>query len=252
LGTLGLENRVDMRTDVQARRYGWPDLERTAGIVELVLIGAVAVALRDIDATLTAIGFAASLLLLRFRGGLLGQLGLGLAFALTAFWSITAAAVNLSQSPGFFGSALPSVLSVLSVVGIAGWVGRFVSHRSSGTPRSVSVAAVALVVVALVASAISSSETRVGAKSGDIKLVTKHVKFSSKHLQAQAGRVGILITNKDFFWHTFTIKKLDLNLKVPTRGERRFEFTAPAGTYEFVCLIPGHQQAGMKGTLIVR
>jgi uncharacterized cupredoxin-like copper-binding protein len=43
-----------------------------------------------------------------------------------------------------------------------------------------------------------------------------------------------------------------VNVNIPVGAERRTTFDAPAGTYEFVCAIPGHGQAGMKGTLTVR
>lgn len=45
---------------------------------------------------------------------------------------------------------------------------------------------------------------------------------------------------------------LGVNLNVPVSAERRLDFHAPPGTYEFVCAIPGHAQAGMEGTLRVR
>jgi plastocyanin len=245
-----------MAIDVAVRRgLGWGDIARYAGVAELVLVGLVAVGLRDVDAAVTAAGLGASLLLLRFRHPVLGLAGLGLAFALTAFWSVTAAAVNLSESPGFFGSALPSVLSVFSVVGLVGWGGRLVSassDRASAAPRALSAAGVVLLVVALVGSAVASRTSGVDVEVGDIELVMQRVKFADENLEASPGRIGLVLTNKDFFWHTFTIKELDVNLKVPTRGERRFEFDAPRGDYEFVCLIPGHTQAGMKGTLVVR
>ena len=71
-----------------------------------------------------------------------------------------------------------------------------------------------------------------------------------EEIEVNAGRIGIDFSNRDFFWHTFTISKLHVNLTVATRGESRTNFTATPGTYEFTCLI--HAQAGMKGTLVVR
>jgi uncharacterized cupredoxin-like copper-binding protein len=37
-----------------------------------------------------------------------------------------------------------------------------------------------------------------------------------------------------------------------TGGTKVLSLTLPAGTYTFYCSVPGHEQAGMKGTLTVR
>jgi uncharacterized cupredoxin-like copper-binding protein len=43
-----------------------------------------------------------------------------------------------------------------------------------------------------------------------------------------------------------------VNLRDATRGPVRVVHKdVPAGTYSFVCAIPGHEAAGMKGELIV-
>lgn len=239
-----------MDTKMRAGTWsGWRDLARWAGIALVVIVAATAVALLDFDAGLHAAGFLIALLLLRFRDGFLGLLALGAAFANTAFWSITGAAVNLANAREFFGTALVSVLSVVAVVGLAGVAGALLKWRASARPAAI--AAVVLVVAAMVGSFVAASGAKTSARPGDIKLVAERVKFSSTHLES-GRRVAINFENRDFFWHTFTVRELDVNLKVPTRGERRFVFTAPSGTYEFVCIIPGHTQAGMKGTLVVR
>jgi plastocyanin len=64
--------------------------------------------------------------------------------------------------------------------------------------------------------------------------------------------VTVSLANHDLFWHTFTIERLGVNLDVPVGGTRTVTFTAAAGTYKFICTIPGHAAAGMRGTLIVR
>ena len=35
-------------------------------------------------------------------------------------------------------------------------------------------------------------------------------------------------------------------------GTKTLSLNLPAGTYTFYCSVPGHEQAGMKGTLTVR
>lgn len=44
----------------------------------------------------------------------------------------------------------------------------------------------------------------------------------------------------------------DLHFSAPAGETRSITFTpTEAGTYEFVCTVPGHKEAGMTGTLIV-
>ena len=62
----------------------------------------------------------------------------------------------------------------------------------------------------------------------------------------------VSLANHDLFWHTFTIERLGVNLDVPVGGSRSVTFTAALGTYTFICRIPGHAAAGMRGTLTVR
>ncbi len=52
--------------------------------------------------------------------------------------------------------------------------------------------------------------------------------------------------------HTFTVKELGIDWRIRGggTGNRTFTFSTP-GEYELVCTIPGHEAAGMVGTLIV-
>ena len=89
-------------------------------------------------------------------------------------------------------------------------------------------------------------------QAGDISVVTADVKFEPKNLTADAGDIGIIVKNDDLFWHTLTISDLDENVTVATSGRKRLQFRdVEPGTYEFVCAIPGHESAGMTGTLVV-
>lgn len=51
--------------------------------------------------------------------------------------------------------------------------------------------------------------------------------------------------------HNFSIDALDVNVDVPPGQTDTVTITAPAGTYEIYCAIPGHTAAGMVGTLTV-
>ena len=74
-------------------------------------------------------------------------------------------------------------------------------------------------------------------------------------LEAPAGKVTFVFTNDAPVPHNFAIK--DGVTDGPTDtisggATAKLSVTLPAGTYEFYCAVPGHEQAGMKGTLTVK
>ncbi len=230
-------------------RTAWRGFVRAVGVVDLVLLAAAAAWLTDLEAALIAIGMLVAIALLRFRSGLLGFVLLALLFANVAVWMLPGALSNLSHNEAFLDTALPGALAIFSIAGLIGAVGYWI-----GLDQRAGRVLTGLVIVALVALVVVSlgAEDEPVARPGEIAIEMKDVKFKPEHLDVQAGAVSIALSNKDLFWHTLTIEDLDVNLRVPVRGERQLSFDAPAGTYEFVCAIPGHTQAGMKGTLSVR
>jgi plastocyanin len=234
---------------------GWDQALVRAAIALIALLAVAAVALRDLEAAALTVGGLVALALLRFRTGLLGRLALALLGTNVAFWMGTGAVSNLTHGEGFWETALPSALTIASVATLVAAVGAMVTRRTGSVaqtgPRIVQAAAVAVALAALVLAAIGVGD-QTQALAGDIELVTEDVKFSEDDVTAEAGTVGVVVANRDLFWHTFTIKELDVNVNVPVGGERRVAFEASPGTYEFICAIPGHTQAGMKGTLTVR
>lgn len=238
-----------------ARTSGWDRVLLRGGIAVVVLHAVAAAGLRDLEAAAITVGGLVALALLRFRSGLLGRLGLALLGADVAFWMGTGAVSNLTHGEGFWETALPSALTLAALATLIAAVGAIVARRTGSTagggPRIVQAAAVGATAVLLVVAAIGvGGETR--ALAGDIEVVTENTKFSDETLEADGGQVGVIVSNRDLFWHTFTIKELDVNVNVPVGAERRVDFEAEPGTYEFICAIPGHAQAGMEGTLTVR
>jgi plastocyanin len=85
-----------------------------------------------------------------------------------------------------------------------------------------------------------------------VSVFARDTKFDPETLHAEPGEVGIVFKNDDLFWHTFTISDLDASVTVATAGRRRLVIhDVKPGTYRYVCAIPGHESAGMKGELIV-
>jgi plastocyanin len=109
-----------------------------------------------------------------------------------------------------------------------------------------------VLLVALGAVAVAGP-TRERAAQGSQRLALQAAgtKFSTTALRARPGQVTVSLANHDLFWHTFTIERLGANVDVPVGGTRSVTFTAATGTYTFVCTIPGHASAGMRGTLVV-
>ena len=77
------------------------------------------------------------------------------------------------------------------------------------------------------------------------------VKFEPEVLTVQTGKSGkVLVTNRDFTVHTFTIKELGVDVSLHGRAEAIVELPGIApGTYDYVCTIPGHEK--MTGKLVV-
>lgn len=61
--------------------------------------------------------------------------------------------------------------------------------------------------------------------------------------------VTIVVYNNDSFEHTFTIFEFDVNLSMPAMTVDQTTFTADtAGTFWYVCLVPGHATSHADGT----
>jgi plastocyanin len=79
--------------------------------------------------------------------------------------------------------------------------------------------------------------------------------FAYKTAIAQAGSVTFDMPNKSPIGHDISIKGngVDQHGKVvPQGGTSNFTITLKPGKYEFYCSVPGHEAAGMKGTLTVK
>jgi len=178
-------------------------------------------------------------------------IGIAALFLNQAFWMITATVQLTRAAPSFVGAAVPSFLAVAAVLGLVASVARWrnVTDRRADVVGVVGIAAAVVLVIAVPL----AGRNAVVVHPGDLRISARNVKFSTTRLRAHAGDVAVVFTNEDLFWHTFTVGKFDVNLRVATSGRGRVVMkNVPAGTYSFVCAIPGHETAGMKGELVVR
>jgi plastocyanin len=98
-----------------------------------------------------------------------------------------------------------------------------------------------------------AAESR-SAVDGKVTVCGYDIRFDVKEITAPAGPLEITLINKGRIEHTMKLEitGTDFELKTPGRGDSDTgTITLEPGTYEFVCTVAGHEQAGMKGTLVV-
>lgn len=81
------------------------------------------------------------------------------------------------------------------------------------------------------------------------------LRFAKTSLTASAGKVSIEFANRSPLPHNLTIASGNTVLgATPTfnGGTKTLSLKLKPGTYKFYCSVPGHREAGMEGTLVVR
>lgn len=137
---------------------------------------------------------------------------------------------------------------VFALVGIISSIAVLRSMSDAGASRFAYGAAGVVVLAVVVSGAITLGLENDAAAAGDIRIVAEEVEFMPSSASG-SGTVGVFIENKDPIRHTFTIEALDIEVSIPGNMDRRVEISAPAGTYTFVCKVPGHED--MTGTLTI-
>jgi plastocyanin len=103
-------------------------------------------------------------------------------------------------------------------------------------------------------SASSSSSSGGGGETLKLAADKSALKFDKTKLTAKAGTVSLVMSNPSQVPHAVAIKGngVDVDGKTVGNGETSTASTdLKAGTYTFYCPVPGHEAAGMKGTLTV-
>ena len=107
-------------------------------------------------------------------------------------------------------------------------------------------------VVMLLASAVLLAACG-GQRTREINMVGENFRFSPDMIRVSEGdRVVINFSNPDSVPHLIDLPAFNTHIALSPGGAYPLEFTADkAGTFEYVCSVPGHQEAGMVGTLII-
>jgi uncharacterized cupredoxin-like copper-binding protein len=80
------------------------------------------------------------------------------------------------------------------------------------------------------------------------------LRYNQKVVRAHAGRIKIVFVNASTLKHNVNVEHGETELgKTPTisRGTASVWVTLKPGKYNFYCSVPGHEDAGMHGTLVV-
>jgi len=132
-----------------------------------------------------------------------------------------------------------TLLAVTAVLALAGCGGS--DEKSSSSSGSSS-------------SSNSSSSSGGGGETLKLAADKSALKFDKSSLTAKAGKVTLEMSNPSQVAHAVAIKGngVDVDGKTVGNGETSTASTdLKPGTYTFYCPVPGHEAAGMKGTLTV-
>ena len=117
--------------------------------------------------------------------------------------------------------------------------------------RLVLVAACAATLTALTMSSASAAST---SNVVHLSAPVSGLRYDQKVVRAHAGRIKIVFLNRSALKHNVNVelgeKEFGKSATV-SHATTSFFVTLKAGKYNFYCSVPGHEDAGMHGTLIV-
>jgi plastocyanin len=131
-------------------------------------------------------------------------------------------------------------------------------NGGTSVKRALVLMAVALLPASLVAvQAGAATKSHAKAKVSIVKITAlkSGLKYNTKLVRAKAGKVKIVFVNQSSLPHNVRIEQGENEFggtKTITKGKTTATLTLKRGKYSFYCSVPGHEDAGMTGTLVVR
>lgn len=232
----------------------WGRLLRLAAILETSLLAVAAITHLDREAAAISLLMGLATVLLFWRPNRAVVLATTLLFANVAFWMVTATVSNLETREGLAVIILPLALALTSFTGgISAATFLLIGRRRDGPQLAAAALALCSILAFATVAGLSLIEggDAQAQHPGDIVLRMHNTAFSTRAIKATTGPLHLYVVNDDLFWHTVTSDRFGIDLKVPVGSHRRIKISAPTGTYTFYCRIPGHIQAGMKGTITI-
>jgi len=111
-----------------------------------------------------------------------------------------------------------------------------------------------LVATGALAAAVVSTATAATPAVVHLSAPVSGLKYDQKVVHAHAGKIKIVFLNRSPLKHNVNVeigeKEFGKSATI-TKGTTTFFVTLKPGKYNFYCSVPGHEDAGMKGTLIV-
>jgi plastocyanin len=136
-----------------------------------------------------------------------------------------------------------TLLAVTAVLALAGCGGSGEKSTSSSSSKATSTP-----------TATQAASSGGGGETLKLAADKSALKFDKSSLTAKAGKVTLEMANPSQIPHAVAIKGNGVDIDGKTIGNGATS-TASAdlkpGTYTFYCPVPGHEAAGMKGTLTV-
>jgi high-affinity iron transporter len=163
---------------------------------------------------------------------------------------------------GLFGyRSAPTILEVVAYLAyVLPVLALFTGLRRPARPVS---AATAVMVIALLAAGCGPSAASGSAPAGAsapaggevVEVAATEYKFDPSAITVPAGSVSFHVTNSGAEEHEFEVFSgetvVDEIEGLVPGLDRTLTVTLEAGDYTFVCKLPGHEEAGMKGTITV-
>ena len=90
-------------------------------------------------------------------------------------------------------------------------------------------------------------------QGNEATIAIKNMRFLQNELRVKAGQpITLHLVNKDSYTHAFDVDDFNIHTQLAANETLEVTFTPNGpGSFPFYCGSPGHEAAGMMGTLIV-